>query len=117
MNVFRMAKLDDEDNVELRRLTEFVNMAAAFFEDRTKPEPKPAYPGQVIGRKAIEKLASGNTLDRADFDDALREIVKAQARLRKRKPDMLFPRDLKAQYEENLSEAGSIVQSWIDQLY
>jgi len=71
----------------------------------------------VDGRKAIERLASGNILSREHLDEALREIVKAQRRLRNRNPDMLFPRDLKAQYEENLSEAGSIVQSWIDQLY
>jgi hypothetical protein len=47
--------------------------------------------------------------------EALREIVKAQARLRAREPHQFFPAELKARYEENLSQAGTLIQSWIDQ--
>lgn len=126
MNVFLMGKLEDDDNVDLRRLMEFVNQAAAFFEEPAKPDQGGFPRGKLLsisgpverqtGRRTIERLASGNILAREDFDDALREIVKAQERLRKREPDQFFPKELKAQYKENLSEAEFIVQNWIDQL-
>jgi len=31
MVVIHMAKLDDDDNMDLRRLMDYVNMAGAFF--------------------------------------------------------------------------------------
>lgn len=130
MKIIPTVKFGDEDTEDLRKLMGWVNQASAFFQEG-EPEPKKPlivrFGHRVVvqtvlhvkkdGKQAIERLTSGNILSVENLAEALREIVQAQKRLSDRKPDQFFTKELKALYEENLSEAGSLVQGWLDQVW
>jgi hypothetical protein len=126
MKAIRMVQFEEDDQPDLRRVTEWCSEAVSFFTDRDVNNPKtvPAGTPMVIvtrlrikgdEMKPIYRLSAGNPLTLDHLGEAMREIVAAQKRVRATKPNQCFPAELKDRYDDNLSAAQTTVASWIDQ--
>lgn len=128
MKVIRMVQFEDDDESIIRRVQEWCNEAQAFFVDRTPKEPVKVPEGtrivvetrlRITGdeMRSINRLSAGHPLSLDHLSEALRDLVAATRRVRETAPHKCFPAELKARYEDNLSQAQSIVQGWIDEAH
>ncbi len=109
MRILRMVQFDEDDEPDIRRIEEWANEAMSFFTDR-----KVEVGEEGDGLKTIRRLSSGHSFPVEHLTEVLKEIVKAQERIREQMSDQSFPTELKERYFDNLLVAEATVQSWID---